>query len=116
MIDDGLAGSQPTSRRDFVRTAKLGIAGLAGLSISANPTPAQTAGNFPPPPPTVSPIEDLIDTHVHSGSDTFGRGFDDEEAAQLYKTSCCRHRSHRAASERAVTLPCSLSIAKWIVE
>jgi len=81
--DSSPVGPQPTSRRDFVKTATLGIAGLAGLSISANPSPAQTTRNFPPPPPAVSPIEDLIDTHSHSGPDAFGRGFDDEEAAQL---------------------------------
>ena len=40
---------------------------------------------FPPPPPAVSPIVDLFDTHFHSGPDVFGRAFDDEEAAQLYK-------------------------------
>jgi len=83
--DRSPAGAQPTSRRDFVKTATLGMAGLAGLAISAKPSPAQTARNFPPPPPAVSPIEDLIDTHSHSGPDAFGRAFDDEEAAQLYK-------------------------------
>jgi len=40
---------------------------------------------FPPPPPAVSPILGLMDTHVHSAPDVFGRSVDDEEAAILYK-------------------------------
>ncbi|OLC13375.1 MAG: hypothetical protein AUH29_13355 [Candidatus Rokubacteria bacterium 13_1_40CM_69_27] len=39
---------------------------------------------FPPPPPVVSPIEGLIDFHVHTAPDVFGRAVDDEESAQLY--------------------------------
>ena len=75
----------PTNRRDFVKTAALGIAGLAALSTSTESSEAQNPRNFPPPPPAVSPIEDLMDTHFHSAPDAFGRAFDDEEAAQLYK-------------------------------
>ena len=56
----------PTNRRDFVKTAALGIAGLAALSTSTESSSAQNPRNFPPPPPAVSPIEDLIDTHFHS--------------------------------------------------
>ncbi len=73
------------SRREFAKTAALGIAGLAGLSLASDASSAQTTRNFPPPPPAISPIEELIDTHVHSGPDTFGRSMDDDEAAQLYK-------------------------------
>jgi Family of unknown function (DUF6282) len=35
-------------------------------------------------PPAVSPIEGLIDFHVHAGPDVFGRAVDDDESAQLY--------------------------------
>ena len=81
--------SSPTppgkSRREFMKTAALGVTGLAGLALSADFSPAQTTHNFPPPPPIVSPIEDLMDTHAHSGPDAFGRSMDDDEAAQLYK-------------------------------
>jgi uncharacterized protein DUF6282 len=40
---------------------------------------------FPPPPPAVSLIVDLFDTHFHSGPDVFGRSLDDEQGAQLYR-------------------------------
>jgi hypothetical protein len=40
---------------------------------------------FPPPPPAVSPIAGLMDTHVHTAPDVFGRALDDEEAAILYR-------------------------------
>jgi len=40
---------------------------------------------FPPPPPAVSPIAGLMDTHVHAAPDVFGRSLDDEEMAILYK-------------------------------
>jgi hypothetical protein len=43
---------------------------------------APQARNFPPPP-VVSPIEGLIDTHFHSGPDVFGRSLDDEQGARL---------------------------------
>lgn len=46
--------------------------------------PAQVR-TFPPPPPATSPIEDLIDTHFHSGPDVFGRVLDDEQGAELYR-------------------------------
>src|SRR5262249_25089098 len=64
-----------------------------GLSIMAH-GPAEPAGGaasgpqprkFPPPPPAVSPIQGLIDTHFHSGPDVFGRALDDEQGAQLYR-------------------------------
>src|SRR5262249_2791291 len=40
---------------------------------------------FPAPPPAVSPIAGLMDTHVHAAPDVFGRSLDDEEVATLYK-------------------------------
>jgi hypothetical protein len=37
---------------------------------------------FPPPPPLTSPIEGMIDFHVHSSPDVFGRAVDDNEVAR----------------------------------
>src|SRR5216117_391650 len=72
------------SRRDFLKTAAAGVAGLAAFGS----LPAKTAAQvrvFPPPPPAVSPIEGLIDFHNHCAPDAFGRAVDDDEMAQLYK-------------------------------
>src|SRR2546428_2647608 len=72
------------SRRDFLKTAAAGVAGLAALgSLPANA--AAQVRVFPPPPPAVSPIEGLIDFHNHCAPDAFGRAVDDDEMAQLYK-------------------------------
>jgi hypothetical protein len=70
----------PAGRRDFLRTALAGTAALAALG-----TPALTAAQvrvFPPPPPLTSPIEGMIDWHVHSSPDVFGRALDDFEIAR----------------------------------
>ena len=40
---------------------------------------------FPPPPPKVSPAVGVIDMHVHSHPDVFGRNMDDMDVAQLAK-------------------------------
>jgi len=40
---------------------------------------------FPPPPPKVSPAAGVIDMHVHSHPDVFGRNMDDIDVAQLAK-------------------------------
>jgi hypothetical protein len=40
---------------------------------------------FPPPPPKVSPAVGVIDMHVHSHPDVFGRNMDDIDVAQLAK-------------------------------
>src|SRR5438445_560537 len=54
------------SRRDFLRTAAAGVAGLAALGSLPAKAGAQVRV-FPPPPPAVSPIEGLIDFHNHWG-------------------------------------------------
>ncbi len=72
-----------TSRREFFKVAA-GVSGLAALSTLKGTAAAQVRV-FPPPPPAVSPIEGLIDFHVHTAPDVFGRAVDDDEAAQLYK-------------------------------
>src|SRR5499427_7703594 len=40
---------------------------------------------FPPPPPKVSPAAGVIDMHVHSHPDVFGRSMDDIDVATLAK-------------------------------
>jgi hypothetical protein len=73
-------------RRTFIKAAAAGAAGLAALPALKRQAAAQVRV-FPPPPPAVSPIEGLIDFHVHSAPDVFGRAVDDEEAAALYKAN-----------------------------
>ena len=74
---------QSTGRRDFLTLAAAGIAGLA-TALRSGAAAAQVRA-FPPPPPAVSPIEGLIDFHLHTAPDVFGRALDDEEAAALYR-------------------------------
>lgn len=51
------------------------------LVVGASGAVAQSA--FPPPPPKVSPAVGVIDMHVHSHPDVFGRNMDDIDVAQL---------------------------------
>jgi hypothetical protein len=67
-----------------MRLAAGSAAGLAALATSRDVGEAQVRV-FPPPPPAVSPIEGLVDFHVHTAPDVFGRSIDDEEAATLYR-------------------------------
>ena len=46
---------------------------------------ALAQAGFPPPPPKVSPAAGVIDMHVHSHPDVFGRNMDDIDVAQLAK-------------------------------
>ena len=48
-------------------------------------TQALAQAGFPPPPPKVSPAQGVIDMHVHSHPDVFGRNMDDIDVAQLAK-------------------------------
>ncbi|MDX2201493.1 MAG: DUF6282 family protein [Hyphomicrobiaceae bacterium] len=54
-----------------------------GLMLGTTGALAQAA--FPPPPPKVSPAAGVIDMHVHSHPDVFGRNMDDIDVAQLAK-------------------------------
>src|SRR5258706_9206305 len=54
-------------------------------AFSTTPVFAQAAA-FPPPPPKVSPAVGVIDMHVHSHPDVFGRNLDDIDVAQLAKS------------------------------
>ena len=70
----------PAGRREFLKTAARGAAALAALAGPA--AAAAQVRVFPPPPPATSPVEGMIDFHVHSSPDTFGRAFTDGEVAQ----------------------------------
>jgi hypothetical protein len=48
-------------------------------------TQAFGQAGFPPPPPKVSPAAGVIDMHVHSHPDVFGRNMDDIDLATLAK-------------------------------
>ena len=61
---------------------------LAAFSLFATNALAQAA--FPPPPPKVSPAAGVIDMHVHSHPDVFGRNMDDIDIAQLAKSKGMR--------------------------
>jgi hypothetical protein len=76
--------TESPSRRDFIRSAAAGVAGLAAVGAGAATANAQVRV-FPPPPPAVSPVQGLIDFHVHAAPDVFGRSIDDDEAATLYR-------------------------------
>ena len=62
-----------------MRTTALGFA----LGFAAFQAFGQAA--FPPPPPKVSPAMGVIDLHVHSFPDVFGRNMDDVDVAQIAK-------------------------------
>jgi len=72
-----------TSRRSFLSMSAAGIAGLVA-ALRSRPGAAQVRA-FPPAPPAVSPVEGLIDFHLHTAPDVFGRALDDDEAAVLYR-------------------------------
>ena len=57
---------------------------LAAAAFTATQVFAQAA--FPPPPPKVSPVIGVIDMHVHSHPDVFGRNMDDIDIANLAKS------------------------------
>jgi hypothetical protein len=64
-------------------TLAAAFAASASLAIAAGHAHAQAG--FPPPPPKVSPAAGVIDMHVHSHPDVFGRNMDDIDVAQLAK-------------------------------
>src|SRR5262245_41449382 len=57
---------------------------VAALALVSNQAFPQAA--FPPPPPKVSPAVGVIDFHVHSHPDVFGRSMDDIDVATLAKS------------------------------
>lgn len=66
-----------------MRTAIFAVSLAASALLTGNEALAQAG--FPPPPPKVSPAAGVIDMHVHSHPDVFGRNLDDIDVAQLAK-------------------------------
>jgi hypothetical protein len=60
---------------------RLGLAAVCAFAA----TQVLAQAGFPPPPPKVSPAAGVIDMHVHSHPDVFGRNMDDIDIAQLAK-------------------------------
>ena len=82
---DAHADYQHATRREFLKRG-VAIVGAAGFATVLDPREVFAQVRvFPPPPPAVSPIAGLMDTHVHTAPDVFGRSVDDDEAAILYK-------------------------------
>ena len=82
---DGHMQQYHATRRALLK-AGVAIVGGAGLATVVGPREVFAQIRvFPPPPPAVSPIAGLMDTHVHAAPDVFGRSLDDEEVASLYK-------------------------------
>ena len=90
------------SRRDFLRSAATGVAGLAAVATLDRSASAQVRV-FPPPPPTVSPIEGLIDFHNHNAPDVFGRAVDDDEIGPALHGP--EDRGHRPQEPRGAAPP-----------
>src|SRR6185436_24646 len=64
---------------------------------------------FPPPPPKVSPAVGVLDMHVHTHPDVFGRNLDDIDLAQIAKARGMRGfviKNHisETASRAALTM------------
>src|SRR5262245_37671464 len=57
-----------------------------GFCIALLASQAWGQAAFPPPPPKVSPVVGVIDMHVHSHPDVFGRNMDDIDVATLAKS------------------------------
>ena len=66
-----------------MRTAIFALAFVTGASLTFDDATAQAG--FPPPPPKVSPAAGVIDMHIHSHPDVFGRNLDDIDVAQIAK-------------------------------
>ena len=82
------------------------IVGGAGHGDGCRPPRTIRAGPvFPPPPPAVSPIAGLMDTHVHAAPDVFGRALDDEEVAIIYRDADWRRWFSRTTSPPPPTAP-----------
>jgi hypothetical protein len=58
---------------------------LAFVSLAFAVSQVFAQAGFPPPPPKVSPAAGVIDMHVHSHPDVFGRNMDDIDVARLAK-------------------------------
>src|SRR5918999_1712593 len=81
-------------------------------------TQALAQAGFPPPPPKVSPAAGVIDMHVHSHPDVFGRNMDDIDVAQLAKSKGMRgillkNHTSETASRAALVMKVVPGIEVW---
>jgi hypothetical protein len=93
------------------RTAFFVICAFTATQVSAQ-------AGFPPPPPKVSPAAGVIDMHVHSHPDVFGRNMDDIDVAQLAKAKGLRGillKNHvgETASRAALVMKVVPGIEVW---
>ncbi|MGH8726391.1 MAG: DUF6282 family protein [Burkholderiales bacterium] len=89
---------------------------LAAFTFAATQVFGQAG--FPPPPPKVSPAAGVIDMHVHSHPDVFGRNMDDIDIAQLAKAKGLRGillKNHvsETASRAALVMKVVPGIEVW---
>ncbi|HZO04385.1 MAG TPA: DUF6282 family protein [Burkholderiales bacterium] len=94
-----------------MKTALLVVCALAAADVFAQ-------AGFPPPPPKVSPAAGVIDMHVHSHPDVFGRNMDDIDIAQLAKSKGMRGillKNHvsETASRAALVMKVVPGIEVW---
>jgi hypothetical protein len=88
------------------------------LAFSLAAANAFGQAGFPPPPPKVSPAAGVIDLHVHSHPDVFGRNMDDIDIAQLAKAKGLRGillKNHisETASRAALAMKVVPGIEVW---
>ena len=65
---------------------KFAVAGAMSALACLYAPAAFAQAAFPPPPPKVSPAVNVIDMHVHSHPDVFGRNLDDIDVATIAKS------------------------------
>ena len=70
--------------------AKQTLITVVGFAVLIASGEVFSQAGFPPPPPRVSPAAGVIDMHVHSHPDVFGRNMDDIDIAQLAKSKGMR--------------------------
>ena len=90
---------------------------LAAFGLCAT-GPVWSQVGFPPPPPKVSPAAGVIDMHVHSHPDVFGRSMDDIDVATLAKAKGMRGivlKNHvvTTADRAALAMKVVLGIEVW---
>jgi len=91
-----------------------GFAAICAFAV----TQVYAQAGFPPPPPKVSPAAGVIDMHVHSHPDVFGRNMDDIDIAQLAKSKGMRgillkNHTSETASRAALVMKVVPGIEVW---
>src|SRR5262245_41167711 len=82
--EPGAEPAQTVSWEGRMRTAIFALAFAMGAGLTFDDATAQAG--FPPPPPKVSPAAGVVDMHIHSHPDVFGRNLDDIDVAQIAKS------------------------------